>query len=217
LFATIECNPAAPFTESSNKKDDTEDIASSVMLTQRCQWWMWLLFATKFMPGGARARPVLWLERSESAMLINVAAALACKSYNGHIPEYMVRAATRKVAAVLEPFYGLEMMEFLLNRVSGYAVEGFRDDVGEHVGMFIFMLMDAATDRLMPYRPLAYDAARSNAVRLLTFRRSINMMTYAMHCIPRGAANSVTLPAARPRRHTIPQPNPPRSAACEVS
>jgi hypothetical protein len=222
LFATIECNPAAPFVQDAG---NAEDIAASVMSVQRGRWWLWLLSVTKFMPGGTRSHPLLWRESADAAALLNVAATLALKSHNGHIPTYMVRAATRKFAAALEPHYGIEMHEFLVSRVAGYNVDGFRANIGEHVGMFLFMLMDAATDAAMaqPTQPsLGADPICCSTARLLRLQRSINMMTYAIHCIPNGATGSARQPARVKHSPTSkhkpkPEPRSPRSASCEVS
>jgi hypothetical protein len=197
-LSNMECTPAAGFSPGvfGSVKDDAPDIAQ--LRSLRSRWFIWLLSATKKYEGGERAHPALCDGKGDPAKLLNIALMLANKSCDGAIPRFIMDAVIRKHSKALTPYYGIEMREFIVGAVNGYEVDGFDAGIGEHAGMFLFMLMDAAFDPLAKIRIQANDRA---VVRDFTFRRTILMTAYAMQCKPI-MRNCATEPVAR--EHTPP-------------
>jgi hypothetical protein len=199
-LANIESTPAAPFFTSGQGNadadaDDDEILAQTLML--RGRWFIWLLSATRRDYGGERAHPALGDGKGDTAKLLSIAWMLARKTSHGVIPIFIINACIRKHGALLKPYYGDEMYEFVTGNMNGYAVEGLDSNIGEHCGLLLFMLVDAALDTLAKVRPRADDPRMRAAIREFTLRRTILMMTYAMQCRPI-VRNCAQIPTDRP-------------------
>jgi hypothetical protein len=195
-LANIESTPAVPFfTSGRGNADDDEILAQTLML--RGRWFIWLMSATRRDYGGDRAHPALGDGKGDTAKLLSIAWMLARKTYRGAIPIYIINACIRKHCALLTPYYGVEMYEFATGIMNGYAVEGLDSNIGEHCGLFLFMLVDAALDTLTQVRPLTDDPRMRAAIREFTLRRTILMMTYLMQCKPI-SRNCAQVPTDRP-------------------
>lgn len=196
LLAMYIHDPTAVFRPIQNdpirgkKHDEKTEIAS--------KWTLWLLNDMAVKTKQNYTTPELLKGRNAQTL------ALATSIAGG---QTITHDILMNAASIINIEYGADMFDFLIG-----SHREFRPEIGEHVGLIVFLLMSSACEALSVYFPLSRVPEKAKKIKDILEKRTETIIIAAERLVPDGALPPEELPMLqiRTKKHNrSPQTPPP--------